>query len=227
MSEFVGLWTLKRPACMHRRLGSTTLLQLAFLEESNPNFPWEQSEWDDTVIKQDQGGPQLTLSQRKVRFTVQRTVRSDGRHNQVGIINYKHVSIFTFQSFTSDQCVTIYVSLVYIWSMCDYLRFTRLHLINVWLVTFHSFTSDQCVTIYVSLIYNWWNTLATTRQMVSIHEHLCRKNTSSKLNSLKYKENPQLCSYKPFGLLCSWLYSALNVLWCHVNKLCLNKLTVP
>ena len=134
MSEFVGLWTLKRPACMHRRLGSTTLLQLAFLEESNPNFPWEQSEWDDTVIKQDQGGPQLTLSQRKVRFTVQRTVRSDGRHNQVG---------------------DIYISVIYIWSMCDYLRFTRLHLINVWLFTFHSFTSDQCVTSYVSLVYIW------------------------------------------------------------------------
>ena len=33
----------------------------------------------------------------------------------------------------------------------------------------------------------------------------------------------ELCSYKPFGLLCSWFYSALNVLWCHANKPCLNK----
>ena len=32
----------------------------------------------------------------------------------------------------------------------------------------------------------------------------------------------ELCSYKPFGLLCSLLNSVLNVLWCHVNKLCLN-----
>ena len=36
---------------MHRRLGSATLLQLAFHRESNPNFPWEKSHEDDTVVK--------------------------------------------------------------------------------------------------------------------------------------------------------------------------------
>ena len=35
---------------MHRRLGSTTLSQLAFRGESNPNFPWEKSEWENTVV---------------------------------------------------------------------------------------------------------------------------------------------------------------------------------
>ena len=36
---------------MHRRLGNTTLLQLAFPGKSNPNFLWEESEWDNTVVK--------------------------------------------------------------------------------------------------------------------------------------------------------------------------------
>ena len=34
---------------MHRRLGSVTLPQLAFPRESNPNFPWEKSQWDRTI----------------------------------------------------------------------------------------------------------------------------------------------------------------------------------
>ena len=42
--------TIKTP-CMHRRLGSTTLSQLAFSGEGNPNFPWEKSHWDNTVAK--------------------------------------------------------------------------------------------------------------------------------------------------------------------------------
>ena len=36
---------------MHRRLGSATLSQLAFPGENNPNFPWEKSHWDNTVVK--------------------------------------------------------------------------------------------------------------------------------------------------------------------------------
>ena len=32
-------------------LGSATLSQLAFPGESNPNFPWEKSQWDNTVVK--------------------------------------------------------------------------------------------------------------------------------------------------------------------------------
>ena len=36
---------------MHRRLDIVTLLQLAFPGESNPNFPWKKSQWDNTVVK--------------------------------------------------------------------------------------------------------------------------------------------------------------------------------
>ena len=36
---------------MHIRLGSATLSQVAFPVESNPNFPWEKSHWNDTVVK--------------------------------------------------------------------------------------------------------------------------------------------------------------------------------
>ena len=36
---------------MHPMLGSTTLLQLAFPGEGNPNFPWNKSHWDNTVVK--------------------------------------------------------------------------------------------------------------------------------------------------------------------------------
>ena len=35
----------------HRRLGSATLLQLAFPRESNLNFPWGKPQWDNTVLK--------------------------------------------------------------------------------------------------------------------------------------------------------------------------------
>ena len=36
---------------MHWRLGSAALSQLAFPGESNQNFPWEKSHWDNTVVK--------------------------------------------------------------------------------------------------------------------------------------------------------------------------------
>ena len=36
---------------MHRGLGSATRSQLAFPREDNPNFPWEKSHWDNTVVK--------------------------------------------------------------------------------------------------------------------------------------------------------------------------------
>ena len=36
---------------MHPRTGSATLSQLAFPGESNLNFPWEKSHWDNTVVK--------------------------------------------------------------------------------------------------------------------------------------------------------------------------------
>ena len=36
---------------MHPKLGSATLSQLAFPGEGNPNFPWEKSHGDNTVVK--------------------------------------------------------------------------------------------------------------------------------------------------------------------------------
>ena len=36
---------------MHLKLGSVTLSQLAFPREGHPNFPWEKSHWDNTVVK--------------------------------------------------------------------------------------------------------------------------------------------------------------------------------
>ena len=39
-----------KPPSMHCRLGNATLSQLAFSEKSNPNFPWEKSHWDNTVV---------------------------------------------------------------------------------------------------------------------------------------------------------------------------------
>ena len=36
---------------MHRGLDSATLSQLACPGESNPNFPWEKSQWDNTVVQ--------------------------------------------------------------------------------------------------------------------------------------------------------------------------------
>ena len=40
-----------KTSSVHLRLGSMTLLQLAFPEESNQNFPWEKSQWDNTGVK--------------------------------------------------------------------------------------------------------------------------------------------------------------------------------
>ena len=51
-SEFVDYGNVKKTKnSMHRRLGSATLSQLPFIGESNPNFPWEKSQWDNTVVK--------------------------------------------------------------------------------------------------------------------------------------------------------------------------------
>ena len=36
---------------MHCRVSSATLSQMAFLEDGNPNFLWEKSHWDNTVVK--------------------------------------------------------------------------------------------------------------------------------------------------------------------------------
>ena len=50
MSEFSELRNIKTPS-MHHGLGSVTLSQLAFQGESTPNFPWEKSHWDNTVVE--------------------------------------------------------------------------------------------------------------------------------------------------------------------------------
>ena len=49
-SHAVDYGNTKAPS-MHSRLGSATLSQLALPRESNPNFPWEKSKWDNTVVK--------------------------------------------------------------------------------------------------------------------------------------------------------------------------------
>ena len=35
---------------MHRRFGIATLSQPAFAGESDPNFPWEKSKYDNAVV---------------------------------------------------------------------------------------------------------------------------------------------------------------------------------
>ena len=51
MSEFGGPWKHENTQhTLSSRLGSATLSQLAFLGEGNPNFPWENSLWDNTVV---------------------------------------------------------------------------------------------------------------------------------------------------------------------------------
>ena len=42
--------TLKTPS-MHLRLGSATLSHPAYPGESNPNFPSDESKWDETAVK--------------------------------------------------------------------------------------------------------------------------------------------------------------------------------
>ena len=42
---------------MHRRLGRATLSWLAFPGESDLNFPWEKSHWDNTVFKKKKNFP--------------------------------------------------------------------------------------------------------------------------------------------------------------------------
>ena len=49
MSEMVDKGNTKAPT-MHWRWGSATLLLLAFLKKSNPNFTWEEFQWDNTVV---------------------------------------------------------------------------------------------------------------------------------------------------------------------------------
>ena len=41
----------KNTPSMHPKLGRTTLSQLTFPGEGNPNFPWEKSHLDNTVVK--------------------------------------------------------------------------------------------------------------------------------------------------------------------------------
>ena len=36
---------------MRCKLGCETLSKLALLGESDPNFPWEKSQWDTTAVK--------------------------------------------------------------------------------------------------------------------------------------------------------------------------------
>ena len=56
---------------MYRRLGGATLSQLAFPEESNPIFPWEKSQWNNTVVK--------SKSKKKVKSVSMRAVHKKAR----------------------------------------------------------------------------------------------------------------------------------------------------
>ena len=53
---------------MHRRLGSVTLSQLAFPGESNLNFPWEKSHWQNTFVKSFQKFKKEVKSKKKKFF---------------------------------------------------------------------------------------------------------------------------------------------------------------
>ena len=44
---------IKTPS-MHDKLGSMTLLQQSFLRESDPIFPREKSQWDNTIVKKEE-----------------------------------------------------------------------------------------------------------------------------------------------------------------------------
>ena len=50
---------------MHRRLGSATLSQLAFYWESNPDFSWEKSVRDCTIVKKKKKKKSKTENQRR------------------------------------------------------------------------------------------------------------------------------------------------------------------
>ena len=52
---------------MHRRLGSAIPSQLALRREKLPNFPWEKSQWDNTVSSP----PQKKKKKNPTRFTFQ------------------------------------------------------------------------------------------------------------------------------------------------------------
>ena len=49
-----GYYENTKTPSMHPRLGSATLLQLAFPGEGNPNLQWEKSHRDITVVKKQQ-----------------------------------------------------------------------------------------------------------------------------------------------------------------------------
>ena len=52
---------------MHRRFSSTTLSQRDFHRESDPNFPWEKSQWNDIVVKRKESETKLTAGVQKER----------------------------------------------------------------------------------------------------------------------------------------------------------------
>ena len=49
----VRVWWIRKNTktpSMRCRLGSVTMSRLAFPEESNPNFPWEEPQWENVVV---------------------------------------------------------------------------------------------------------------------------------------------------------------------------------
>ena len=71
--------TLKQPACTvgwEAQLSWRSATQLAFPGESNPDFPWKKSQWDNTAVKKKK---KMTQTPVKVFWTA----LFDPNHNHV------------------------------------------------------------------------------------------------------------------------------------------------
>ena len=73
-----------------------------------------------------------------------------------------------------------------------------------WFYTFELFDIPRWATFVTILSFSTSNIIFTPRSP-SFHSISCPEQDT------------------PFGSLCSWLYSALNVLWYYMNKSCLNQ----
>ena len=67
---------------MHRRLGSTTLSQLAFPGENDPKCPWKKSEWDNTVVKK----------KKKKKKIQKKKKRKTGKPDRTELLRRRHQS---------------------------------------------------------------------------------------------------------------------------------------
>ena len=90
---------------MHLGSGSATA-QLAFPGESNPNFPWEKSPWDNTIVKKKSiWPPSCTLNLRIQSFS----------HSELGQVEYttKHMHARLSMDYTSSTLKGSYCEQVF------------------------------------------------------------------------------------------------------------------